>query len=184
MSRLELETIVDTAIGIADDGGLEAVTLRRVAARLGVTPMALYRHVEDKDGLLDQMADRLYAELAPAGVATDWWDGIAELARSTRRVLLAHPWAAPLFARPLAGPSSHAVDELLRASLMQGGFSAAEARELHDQLSNMVFALIAPELRGKRNRAAFERGLELLRAGLEARSAAVPRRADRAPRRR
>jgi hypothetical protein len=53
--------------------------------------------------------------------------------------------------------------------LRRAGFSAAETRELHDQLSNMVFALVAPELKGKRNRAAFERGLQLLHAGLESR---------------
>jgi hypothetical protein len=61
------------------------------------------------------------------------------------------------------------LDEAMQRELRRAGFSAAEARELHDQLSNMVFALVAPELRGKRNRAAFDRGLELLHAGLEAR---------------
>jgi AcrR family transcriptional regulator len=169
VARLDLETVIDTAVALADDHGLEAVTLRRIARRLGVTPMALYRYVESKDGLLDGMADRLYADVIASSGDGGWWDSLAELARSTRRVLLAHPWAAPLFARPLAGPHSHALDELLRKSLRSAGFSAAEARELHDQLSNMVFALVAPELRGKRNRAAFERGLELLHAGLEAR---------------
>ena len=169
--------MVDAAIALADDSGLEAVTLRRIAESLGVTPMALYRHVVNKDDLLDRMADQLYAELAPAEPTGDWWEGLAELARSTRSVLLAHPWAAPLFARPLAGPHSVAVDEALSTSLTQAGFSPAEARELHDQLSNMVFALITPELSGKRNRAAFERGLELLRAGLEARRAGATLRA-------
>lgn len=169
MPRLDLETVVDTAIVLADDHGLEAVSLRRIARRLGVTPMALYRYVESKDDLLDAMADRLYADVIASSAGGDWWDSLAELARSTRRVLLAHPWATPLFGRPLAGPHSHALDELLRTALRSAGFSAADARELHDQLGNMVFALVAPEVRGKRNRAAFERGLELLHAGLEAR---------------
>lgn len=172
MARLDLDTVVDTGIAVADDHGLEAVSLRRIARRLGVTPMALYRYVESKDDLLDAMADRLYADVIASSDGDgdgDWWDALAGLARSTRRVLLAHPWAAPLFARPLAGPHSHALDEMLRNSLRNAGFSAAEARELHDQLSNMVFALVAPELRGRRNRAAFERGLALLHAGLQAR---------------
>lgn len=169
MARLDLETVVDTAIALADDHSLEAVSLRRIARRLGVTPMALYRYVENKDDLLDGMADRLYADVLGSGEDGDWWGSLAELARSTRRVLLAHPWATPLFARPLTGPHSEALDERLRTALRGAGFSGAEARELHDQLSNMVFALVAPELRGKRNRAAFERGLELLHAGLKAR---------------
>jgi AcrR family transcriptional regulator len=170
MTNLDAEAIVDTALSVADDAGLEAVTLRRVAARLGVTPMALYRYIESKDELLDAMADRLYEELmTPAGDEAEWWQELAGLARSTRRVLLAHPWAAPLFARPLAGPNARALDDALQRALRTAGFSAAEARELHDQLSNLVFALVAPEVKGKRNRAAFERGLELLHAGLEAR---------------
>ncbi len=169
MARLDLDTVVDTGIALADDHGLEAVSLRRIARRLGVTPMALYRYVESKDDLLDAMADRLYADVIASSGDGEWWDSLAGLARSTRTVLLAHPWAAPLFARPLAGPHAHALDQLLRNSLRDAGFSAAEARELHDQLSNMVFALVAPELRGRRNRAAFERGLELLHAGLQAR---------------
>ena len=163
--------MVGAAVSVADEAGLDAVSLRRVAARLGVTPMALYRYVEGKDDLLDAIADRLYESLALPDTDAEWWDALAELARSTRRILLARPWAAPLFARPLRGPHAHAVDEALRRALQEAGFSDAEARELHDQLSNMVFALVAPELHGKRNRAAFERGLELLHAGLEARLA-------------
>jgi AcrR family transcriptional regulator len=169
MASLDQETVVDAAVSLADDQGLDAVSLRRVAARLGVTPMALYRYVESKDDLLDAMADRLYERLTLPCSEANWWEGLAELARSTRRVLLGRPWAAPLFARPLAGPHAHAVDEALQGALRAAGFSAADAHELHDRLSNMVFALVAPELNGKRNRAAFERGLELLHTGLEAR---------------
>jgi AcrR family transcriptional regulator len=156
-------------VSLADDAGLEAVSLRRVASRLGVTPMALYRYVESKDALLDAMADRLYESLTLPDADAEWWHGLAELARSTRRVLLGRPWAAPLFSRPLAGTHAHALDEALQGALRAAGFGTAEVRELHDQLSNMVFALVAPELHGTRNRAAFERGLELLHAGLEAR---------------
>lgn len=169
MTSLDRDAVLDAALELAEESGLEAVSLRRIAERLGVTPMALYRHVESKDDLLDGMADLLYSELDLPDPTGDWWEGLAGLARSTRAVLLGHPWAAPLFARPLAGPHSHTLDEALRAALRSAGFSRADARELHDQLSNMVFALVGPELAGRRNRAAFERGLELLYAGLEAR---------------
>jgi AcrR family transcriptional regulator len=131
--------------------------------------MALYRHVAGKEDLLDGIADELYAELRlPAG-ELDWWDGLAGLARSTRQVLLQHPWAVPLFARPLAGEHAQRVGEALVASLRRAGFTQAEANELHGQLTGMVFALIALELSGRRNRAGFERGLAMLRAGLESR---------------
>jgi AcrR family transcriptional regulator len=131
--------------------------------------MALYRHVRNKDDLLDGMADLLYAELELPDAHEAWWPALAGIARSTRRVLLARPWAAPLFSRPLAGPHARALGGALHAALRNAGFSRAEANELHEQRSGMVFALVAPELHGKRNRAAFERGIELLHAGLEAR---------------
>jgi hypothetical protein len=90
-------------------------------------------------------------------------------------VLLAHPAAAPLFSRPLSGPNSLRLGDALLGTLRRAGFYPAEGEELHGQLSNMVFALVAPELhpgpqRGRRARdAAFERGIELLHAGLVAR---------------
>jgi AcrR family transcriptional regulator len=171
MARLTREDVLDAGIELGDEFGLEAVTLRGVAARLAVTPMALYRHVADKDDLLDGMADLLYAELTlpDDDEDADWWDGLGGLARSTRQVLFAHPWAVPLFARPLAGPHSLRLGDALLQTLRRAGFTRAEANELHGQLTGMVFALVAPELHGKRNRAAFERGLEILHAGLEAR---------------
>ncbi len=169
MARLDRQQVVSAAIALADDAGLDAVSLRRVAHRLGVTPMALYRHVASKDDLLDAIADRLYGELDLPAPGEPWWDALAGLARSTRELLLARPWSVPLFARPLSGPHGYALDKALREAFLTAGFSPAEAAELHDQLSGMTFALVAPELAGRPNRAAFERGLELLHDGLEAR---------------
>jgi AcrR family transcriptional regulator len=176
VARLDRGAVLRAGLALADEAGLAAVTLRRLAARLAVTPMALYRHVAGKDDLLDGMADLLYAELDVPEPTGDWWEELAALARSTRRVLLAHPAAAaPLFSRPLSGPNSLRLGDALLGTLQRAGFYPAEAEELHDQLSNMVFALVAPELhprpqRGRRARdAAFERGIELLHAGLLAR---------------
>lgn len=169
VSRLDRETVLAEALALGDERGLGGITVRGVAERLGVTPMALYRHVGSKDGLLDGLADALYAELRLPTATDDWWDGLAGLARSTRAVLLAHPWAVPLFARPLAGPHAVALGDALIAALTRAGLSGRDAAELHEQLTNMLFGLVAPELAGRRNRAAFERGLELLRDGLAAR---------------
>jgi len=169
MASLTRPAVLAAALELADDVGLERTSLRAVAQRLGVTPMALYRHVESKEDLLDGMADVVYGRLHLPGRTGSWWDELAALARSTRSVLLAHPAAVPLLARAPTGPNGLALDDALRGVLLRAGFSRAEAAELHDQLSGMVFALVAPELRGRPNRAAFERGIELLRAGLEAR---------------
>jgi AcrR family transcriptional regulator len=169
VSRLTRDAVLAEALALGDESGFEAVTIRGLADRLGVTPMALYRHVGDKEGLLDGLADALYAELRIPDPADDWWEGLADLAHSTRAVLLEHPWAVPLFSRPLAGPNALALASALAAALRTAGFSAREATELHHQLSNMLFALVRPELGGRRNRAAFERGLGLLHDGLAAR---------------
>jgi AcrR family transcriptional regulator len=169
VARLSRDLVLAAGLEIANEDGLEAVTLRRIAERLSVTPMALYRHVAAKDDLLDGMADLLYAELDIPEAGGDWWEGLAAIARSTRRVLLAHPWAVPLFGRPLVGPHALALERALLDTLGNAGFSRRDAQELHDQLSGMVFALVAPELHGRRNRRAFERGIDLLHAGLEAR---------------
>jgi AcrR family transcriptional regulator len=171
MSRLTRDAVLAQALALGDESGLEAVTIRGVADRLGVTPMALYRHVGDKEGLLDGLADVLYSGLRLPEPGDDWWDGLARLARSTRAVLLDHPWAVPLFSRPAAGPHARALGDVLADTFEAAGFSAREADELHHQLSNIVFALVRPELHGRTNRAAFERGLELLRDGLAARLA-------------
>lgn len=169
MSRLDRDTVVRAAIALADKRGLGAVGVRQVAESLGVTPMALYRHVGAKDGLLDAVADALYAEIDLPRPDEGWWDGLEALGHSTRRVLIAHAWSVPLFSRPLAGPHARALDEALQGALRRAGFSTRETNELHHQLSNLLFALVAPELHGQTNRAAFQRGLDMLHAGLEAR---------------
>ena len=169
MATLTRERVVATALRLADRDGLERASLRRVADELGVTPMALYRHVAGKEDLLDGMADLLYAELDEPAAAGEWWDDLVALARATRRSLLKHPSAVSLFSRPIAGPHGQRLADRLLGALRRAGFYEPEALELHEQLTQMVFGLILPELGWRRSRArdaAFERGLELLHAGL------------------
>jgi AcrR family transcriptional regulator len=174
MGRLDRDSVLRAGLALADESGVDAVTLRRLADRIGVTPMALYRHVAGKGDLLDGMADLLYAELDFPEPEGDWWSELAALAHSVRGVLLAHPATVALFSRPLAGPHSVKLGEALLGTLRRAGFRAAEAEELHEQLSEMVLALVRPELHsGPKRRpgrdAAFQRGIELLHAGLLAR---------------
>ena len=85
---LTTERVVDAALRAADEGGIEAVSLRRLAGALEVTPMAIYRHVRNKSHLLDLMAERLLdqVDLAPAEAAT-WQDRLRRppVARSLRQ---------------------------------------------------------------------------------------------------
>src|SRR5437016_6013806 len=103
------EEILDNAIALADEKGLAAVTMRSVADRVGLTPMALYPHVGSKAALLDGMVGRLLSELLPSESAEpgtlDWRQRLGTLAHATRRLTLRHPWAAALlFSRPAVTP--------------------------------------------------------------------------------
>jgi AcrR family transcriptional regulator len=172
MSTLDRRAILAAAIELGDEAGLQAVTVRGVADRLQVTPMALYRHIGGKDDLLDQLADEIYAQFTIPTRSDDWWRILERLAHSARSVLLAHPWAMPLFSRPLAGEHALAAGRSVAEALRAAGFDARAADELHEQLAQLVLALVASELHGRTNRAAFQRGLDLLRAGLDARASA------------
>jgi AcrR family transcriptional regulator len=89
---LTRETIVDTAIALADAEGLDAVSIRRIAAVLKVRPMSLYSHVASKEDLLDLMHDRAGSEALLGEVPDDWRDALRAIAHGTRAVVLRHPW--------------------------------------------------------------------------------------------
>ncbi len=98
--RLTPETIVAAAIDIADAEGLDAVSIRRVAAKLDARPMSLYGHIPSKDDLLASMADRVTEEmLVRKPLPGDWREAIALIARREYVTFVAHPWAVQLYAR-------------------------------------------------------------------------------------
>ena len=102
---LTVDGIVETAIGIADREGLEAITMRRLGRSLGVGAMALYTYVPGKAELLDLMLDRVYAEMPEDAWPADWRERVAAVARDNRALYEAHPWAAALSpGRPPLGP--------------------------------------------------------------------------------
>ncbi|MFC4013326.1 TetR family transcriptional regulator [Nonomuraea purpurea] len=96
---LTTERVVTAAIEVLDAEGLDALTMRRLGARLGVAAMSLYRHVPNREALLAEVVNRLFTE-AMTGHAPDaaWQRALAGFAVAYRRVLLAHPQAVPLLA--------------------------------------------------------------------------------------
>ncbi|MEV5569243.1 TetR/AcrR family transcriptional regulator [Spirillospora sp. NPDC052269] len=92
---LTLDRIADTAIRVADADGLDAITMRCLANQLGVAPMAPYRHIQNKDELLEVMVDRVYAELTLVQHGT-WRESLREQALRTRALMHAHPWLTEL----------------------------------------------------------------------------------------
>ncbi|MFE0453467.1 TetR/AcrR family transcriptional regulator [Streptomyces sp. NPDC058914] len=106
---LTLERIVETAIGIADRDGLDAVSMRRIATELGTGAMSLYRYVPGKAELLDLMLDRVQRPSDnPAGLGDGGWRSALEaLARATLALYRRHPWLLQVNqSRPILGPSA------------------------------------------------------------------------------
>jgi AcrR family transcriptional regulator len=104
---LSTEAIVSTALRIADQDGLGAVSMRRLAAEMRVGTMSLYHHVRDKDELLELMADAISAELlVPGELLGDWRAALSAIAHNTRDTFLRHPWLLDTAGqRPLVTPN-------------------------------------------------------------------------------
>jgi len=96
--------ILDAALAIADEDGLDAVSMRSVAARVGVSPMALYPYVGSKAALLDGLVGRLLGELSTGDAPGDWREGL-RLA-SVRSPSLQSPGASPVDSSPSSRPTS------------------------------------------------------------------------------
>ena len=91
---LSRERVLRAAVALADDAGIDAVSMRKLAQELGVVPMALYKHVANKDELLDGMVDVVVGEIDPPVPGADWKTAVRQRILSARRALLRHPWAS------------------------------------------------------------------------------------------
>jgi len=113
---LSRERIVRTAIRLADADGLDAVSLRKVAAALGVGPMRLYGYIDTKEELLDLMVDAVHAEIRPTG--DDWRAVLHSLAEHIRQTAHQHEWLADLIGgRPQLGPNTLVSGEAVLAAM-------------------------------------------------------------------
>lgn len=123
--HLSQARVLRTAIDLADAGGLEAVSMRRVAQELGVEAMSLYHHVASKEDLLRGLVDLVVGEVDLASPGTEWKAGLRGMAMSAHEALVRHPWAAPLvLSHSDRSPARLRYMEAMLATLRQGGFSA------------------------------------------------------------
>jgi AcrR family transcriptional regulator len=155
--RLTRERIVAAALAIVDEQGLDALSLRGVAARLSVTPMPLYRHVADRDELVDLVVEALLARDAPEVELPQEWDALLEtLAWRTRNTLLSHPAVYDaLRRRALTTPSAmHGMESLL-ASFARAGLPADAAVAAYTAVLMPVLGNVAV-LHGRRETLAAE----------------------------
>jgi AcrR family transcriptional regulator len=122
---LTKDRVLSTAIGLADTGGIESLSMRKLGQALGVEAMSLYNHVANKDDVLDGIADRVLSEIDLPLAGADWELAIWTCAVSAHQALTAHPWACHLIMsgpRPLPGRLRY-IESILRC-LREAGFSA------------------------------------------------------------
>jgi AcrR family transcriptional regulator len=105
---LSRDDIIDAAVKIVRAGGYEEMTIRGLAAELGVAPMSLYRHIRDKDDLLDEVVDRLLAQAwRPSAPGGDWQEWVVEAAAKLRTFLVSQPAALHVYLRhPVVSPAA------------------------------------------------------------------------------
>ena len=137
---LTRERIVATAMQMADRDGLDAVTLRRIAARMKVHVTSLYNHVPTKDAVLDGVVERLIAEAELPTTSATWQDWVREFASSMRAVAQRHPGAFAAFHhRPVQGPEASAAVEAALAVFGAAGFDDAES---YSAVKSVTFAVL------------------------------------------
>ncbi|UJW30351.1 TetR/AcrR family transcriptional regulator [Saccharothrix sp. AJ9571] len=147
LAPLSRERIVRTAIQLADADGLEAVSLRKVAAALEVGPMRLYGYIATKDELLDLMVDAVYAEIRPEG--NDWRAVLRSLAETTRQAVHHHEWLADLIGgRPQLGPHALARGEAVLSAL--DGVDVDLAMPLVTAVDSYVIGAVRREIAERR----------------------------------
>ncbi|WP_407564801.1 TetR/AcrR family transcriptional regulator [Streptomyces sp. 184] len=119
---LSRERITEGAIALLDDEGMDRLTMRRLAERLGVGATTLYWHIDTKDDVFDLAIDAIFQEAPlPAEPGPDWREDVVATLSGCRRMLLRHPWSSALPMRPAIGPNFLAWMEAVQAMLVRGG---------------------------------------------------------------
>jgi AcrR family transcriptional regulator len=121
---LNRDRVLHAAVTLADEAGIDAVSMRNVAQELGVVPMALYKHVANKDELIDGMVDVVVGEIDPPVTDTDWESAVRQRILSARRALLRHPWSFRVIAsRTSPTPAVLDYTDSIIGMFRAGGFS-------------------------------------------------------------
>ena len=143
---LTRERVLRAAVALADRHGVDALTMRRLGGKLGVEAMALYKHVANKDEILDGIAELVVGEIEIPAPGSEWRTAMRQRAISARRVLKRHPWAIGLMeSRGSSGPATLRYVEAVLATLRDGGFSVEMATHAFWLLDSYVYGHVIQE---------------------------------------
>jgi len=144
--RLSRERVLAAAVVLADSGGLESLTMRRLGEELGVEAMSLYNHVANKDDLLDGMVDLVFAEIDLPGDGIGWRTAMRERAISARAALKRHPWATALMqSRTAPGQATLRHHDTVIGALRRAGFPVALTAHAFSAIDAYVYGFALQE---------------------------------------
>ena len=145
--HLSRKVLVREALALLDSEGLNALTMRNLADRLGVVPNALYRHVKDKDDLLDGVLDEAVASVPLPPGHLGWDDGLVAMATAIRSTMLEHPAITSLVvSRPSLGPASLAIGEYGFGVMLEAGFTPHLAERSLNLILTYTLGFVALEV--------------------------------------
>ena len=144
---LSRERVLRAAIALADDGGIESLTMRGLGQALGVEAMSLYNHVANKDDLLDGMVDLVVGDIDVPPTGTPWRSAMRARCISAHEILLAHPWAAmQITSRYNIGPGMTRYLDATLGRLREGGFSIEDALDAWNILDSHLYGFTLQQL--------------------------------------
>jgi len=144
---LTRERVLRAAVAIADEGGLESLSMRKLGQELGVEAMSLYNHVAHKGDILDGMVDLVSGKFEVASRGANWKTAIRQSAISAHEVLLQHPWACSLaMSRPRVGPAKLRYVDSMVGTLREAGFTIQMAHNAMHAIENHISGFTLQEL--------------------------------------
>jgi len=144
---LTRDRVLRAALELADEGGTAALTMQRIGRRLGVEAMSLYRHVRNKDDILDGIVDLVFAEIELPVDRSNWRTVLRAQSISTRAALRRHPWAITLMeSRMTPGPANLRTHEDTITVLLDAGCSAVMATHVYNLVDSYVYGFALQEV--------------------------------------
>lgn len=145
---LSRERILRMALLLADSGGIESISMRKIAQSLGVQAMSLYNHVANKDDILGGIVDLVIGEIEVPDLNSDWKDAMRRRSISAHDVLLRHPWAAlVIMSRVNVGPASLQYIDATIGCLVNAGFSWVNADRAWNAIDSHIYGFTLQELK-------------------------------------
>ena len=137
---LSRERVLRAALFLADDGGIESLTMRRLGQELQVEAMSLYNHIAGKDDILDGIVDLVFSEIALPPDSGDWKTAMRQRAISARNALMRHPWATSLMqSRTKPGPATLRHHNSVIGSLRRAGFTIDMAAHAFSVMDGYIY---------------------------------------------